>query len=142
MSFPGNPLAVVKVVTTPSFILASPSLVPTHSDPSFAASRHCTSLPGSAGFECSSNSTKPVPSNRTSPTSVPSHRYPSAVCASACTVFCGRPFSITQLCRFRLASGVAGSSAASPAAAQTKSSEASACAILSPRGDHPIRKGL
>ena len=101
----------VNVVTAPSFIRASPSPVPIHSDPSLPASRQRISPLGSIGFECSSKVAKFTPSNRTSPTSVPSHRNPSAVCASAWMVFCGSPFSITQPCRFRLASGVVGSSA-------------------------------
>ena len=49
--FPGNPFAVVKAVTTPSFHRASPSLVPIHSAPSFVSSKQRTSLPGSAGVE-------------------------------------------------------------------------------------------
>src|SRR6516164_9508356 len=54
-SFPGSPLAVVNVFTPPSFHRASPSPVPIHSEPSEAARRHCTSLPGKAGVDVLSN---------------------------------------------------------------------------------------
>src|SRR6185312_10760133 len=75
------------------------------------ASRQCTSLAGSAGAEVRSKTWNPLPSKRASPASVPTHRYPSLVCASACTVSCGSPFSSTHACPLSSPSGVDGSNA-------------------------------
>src|SRR5690348_7985011 len=51
---------------------------------------------GRPGVELRSNTVNETPSKRTSPASVPSQRNPSCDCTRAWTLFCGKPFSITQ----------------------------------------------
>ena len=140
-SFPGSPCAVVNVVTTPFFIPANPELVPIQSAPSLVASKQRMSALGSTGVEVVSKTENVYPSKRTRPASVASHRNPSLVCASACTVFCGRPFSITQDWRPNSANGVVGSRAKAATerndsrTATQKLNERNACARL-------VRPGL
>lgn len=58
-----------------------------------------------------SNTVKRTPSNLARPSCVPSHRWPSAVCATSSTVFCGGPCTISQLLSMHRVRSLAGSKA-------------------------------
>src|SRR5512144_847054 len=51
---------------------------------------------GGAMNKLGANSSKEIPSKRTRPLGVPSHRKPSGVCARLVTVLLGRPSSVCQ----------------------------------------------
>src|ERR1019366_2977770 len=107
----GNPSFAVKNLNSSPRIRARPSPVATHSAPSRASKIPCTSLAANLGFVPAPSVKNPFPSNRTSPSSVPIHKNPLLAASSACTVFCGSPFSIVHACLPIRATGVVGSSA-------------------------------
>jgi hypothetical protein len=110
ISSDASPSAVVMVWNTPARYCTKPARVPTHrvlSAPAQSLRAHL--LPSLAG-PLSSNAVNRIPSNRARPSSVPTHMYPSSVCAMAYTLFCGRPFRLVQLFRTYCESCFPGSS--------------------------------
>src|SRR5206468_7411943 len=61
-----------------------------------------------AGVLVRLNTSNRSPSKRTSPSSVPSHTYPSRVCSIVCTEFCGRPALASHTVRVHWAIGLSG----------------------------------
>src|SRR5690349_5460729 len=88
-----RPSRVVKEENLPSLKLFSPSLVPIQRLFSLSTYSARMTLFFISGVLLRSNIVKLTPSKRANPSSVPSHKYPSAVCTTAVTVFCGKPSS-------------------------------------------------
>jgi hypothetical protein len=71
------------------------SIVPTHNASSASTARLDTLVSNGPPRSCGTGSIR-APSKRTSPSKVPNHRKPFAVCATALTELCGSPSSPVQ----------------------------------------------